>query len=69
MNGKIIALIGVVVVFGLMAIGSVSMYVDTHDRAVEFEGNIKKYYDASESQLSKYTLVIQEKVQVSDKYK
>ena len=69
MNGKIIALIGVVVVFGLMAIGSVSMYVDAHDRAVEFEGNIKKYYDASESQLSKYTLVIQEKVQVSDKYK
>ena len=69
MNGKVFALIGVIVVFGLMVIGSISMYVGTYDRAVEFEGNIQKYYDASESQLSTYTLTIQEKVQVSDKYK
>lgn len=69
MNGKLLALIGLVVVAGLMMLGAMSMYVSTHDRAVEFEGNIKKYYDASESQLSKYTLTIQEKVQVADKYK
>jgi hypothetical protein len=69
MNGKILALIGIVIVAGLMMIGAISMYVDTHDRAVEFEGNIKKYYDASESQLSNYTLAIQDKVQVADKYK
>ncbi|HBC8436247.1 TPA: hypothetical protein KE178_004076, partial [Escherichia coli] len=69
MNGKLLALIGILVVIVLMVFGSISMYVGAHDRAVEFEGNIKKYYDASESQLSNYTLTIQDKVQVADKYK
>lgn len=41
MNGKLLALIGILVVIVLMVFGSISMYVGAHDRAVEFEGNIK----------------------------
>lgn len=69
MNKPLILLVGVLVIFVIGVFGTVSMYSSAHDSAVNFEGNIKKYYDASESQLSKYTLTIQEKVQVADKYK
>lgn len=69
MNKNLIAVgAGLVLIF-LCAVGYVSMYSSAHDTAVSFEENIKKYYDASESQLSTYTLTIQEKLQISDKYK
>lgn len=69
MNTKVMVLLGFLVIVMIGCFGVVSMFTGAHDRAVEFEGNIKKYYDASESQLSNYTLKIQEKNQIADKYK
>lgn len=69
MNKALILVGGLVLVVVLGIVGAISMYTGAHDRAVSFESNIKKFYDASESQLSTYTLTIQEKVQVADKYK
>lgn len=69
MSKGLMILLVLVVLIGGGILGTVSMYSSTYDAAVQYEGNIKKYYDASESQLSTYTLTIQEKVQISDKYK
>lgn len=69
MSRGLIALGGLVLVVVLGIVGVVSMYSSVYDKAVTYEGNIKKYYDASESQLSAYTMTIQEKVQIADKYK
>lgn len=69
MKKGLIVILALIVVVVLGVLGWVSMYSSAHDNAVSFEENIKKYYDASESQLSTYTLTIQEKVQIADKYK
>lgn len=69
MSKGLIVLLGAVLIVLIGIGGTVSMYTSAHDTAVSYESNIKKYYDASESQLSTYTLTIQEKVQVADKYK
>lgn len=68
MKGLLIGLAGFLVVVVLGIVGVVGMYSSTHDTAVDFESNIKRYYDQSENDLSKYTLTIKDKTQISDLY-
>jgi len=68
MKNALFMVIAFLVVFALGAIGLVGMYSGTHDQAVDFESNIKRFYDASENDLSTYTLTIKEKTQISDMY-
>lgn len=68
MKNAILAVVALLVVIVLGVAGVVGMYSSTHDTAVEFESNIKRFYDASENDLSKYTLSIQDKTQISELY-
>ncbi|WNV47474.1 hypothetical protein ENKO_371 [Klebsiella phage fENko-Kae01] len=68
MKNALIAVIALFVVIVLGVAGVVGMYSSKHDQAVSFESNIKRYYDASENDLSTYTLTIKEKTQISDMY-
>lgn len=69
MNKGLMVVLALIIVIGGGGLGLLGLYTSTHDSAVEYEANIKRYYDGSESQLSTYTLTIQEKVQIADKYK
>lgn len=69
MSKGMLVLLAVIVVLIGGGLGMMHMYTSTHDTAVSYEENIKRYYDGSESQLSTYTMTIQEKVQIADKYK
>lgn len=67
MKNALIAMFAfLVVVLGIA--GVVGMYSSKYDQAVDFESNIKRYYDASENDLSKYTLSIKDKTQISELY-
>ncbi len=56
----------VAVVVGVF--GYVGMYTSTNDTANSFEANIKRYDKASQSQLSTYTLKVQEQAQIPAMY-
>lgn len=68
MKNALLVLVGLLVVLALSVVGIVGMYSSKHDTAVDFESNIKRFYDASENDLSTYTLTIKEKTQISDMY-
>lgn len=68
MNKSLLVVIGAVVVVLLGVLGVMNMYSSTHDTAVDFESNIERYYNASENDLSTYTLTIKEKTQIADMY-
>lgn len=68
MNKLLVAVVGFLLVVGLGILGISSMYTGAHDTAVDFEANIERLYNASENDLSTYTLTIKEKTQISDIY-
>lgn len=68
MKNALIAVVALFVVLALGVVGVVGMYTSKHDQAVDFESNIKRFYDGSENDLSTYTLTIKEKTQISDMY-
>lgn len=68
MKNALLAVVALFVVIVLAVAGVVGMYSSKHDTAVEFESNIKRFYDASENDLSKYTLSIKDKTQISELY-
>ena len=61
-------ILGIVVVLGLGALGFAGMYKSSYDTANSYEANISRLNKASESQLSTYTLKIQEQVQIPAMY-
>jgi hypothetical protein len=65
--GKAI-LISVGLVFVLGFVGSVAMYTSTNNTANKFEANIKRNDQASQTQLSAYTLKVQEQAQIPAMY-
>lgn len=68
MNKALVAFVGFLIVVGLGILGISSMYTGAHDKAVDFESNIERLYNASENDLSTYTLKIKEKTQIADIY-
>lgn len=60
--------LGIVVVVALAAMGYAGMYKSNYDTANSYENNINRLNKASESQLSTYTLKVQEQAQIPAMY-
>lgn len=68
MKSGLIVAIAVLVVVVVGALGISGMYTSTYNAANSYEANIKRYDQASQSQLSTYTLKVQEQVQIPSMY-
>lgn len=68
MKPVIAVLLAFVVVIGLGALGFAGMYKSSYDKANKYEANISRLNKASESQLSNYTLKVQEQAQIPAMY-
>ncbi|AQW88867.1 putative structural protein [Erwinia phage pEa_SNUABM_50] len=68
-NGIIAVLIAFFVVIVVGGIGLFSAYTGTYDTANKFEHNIERLNKASESELSTFTLKVQEQAQIPAMYK
>lgn len=61
-------LLAVVVVLGVGALGYAGMYKSSYDTANNYEANINRFNKASESQLSTYTMKVQDQAQIPAMY-
>lgn len=69
MKTWVLVLIAAVIVIAVGVLGLIGMYTSTYDSANKFEHNIERLNKASESQLSKFTLSVQEQAQIPAMYK
>ena len=68
MKNGLILLLAVLVVVVVGGLGIAGKYTGTYNKANSYEANIKRYDLASQSQLSTYTLKVQEQAQIPAMY-